>query len=98
MTPPFSEEIQALALGFGRNARLLRERKGISQEAFADMVGVHRTEVSAIERGKREPRLSTVLLIARGLDVEPHLLLEGLSAPRERRPRPHTSVRSGAKE
>jgi transcriptional regulator with XRE-family HTH domain len=34
----------------GRNLRTYREAKGISQEAFADVLGVHRTYMGGIER------------------------------------------------
>jgi transcriptional regulator with XRE-family HTH domain len=37
---------------FGRAIRQLRERLGISQEDFAEKVGIHRTYVSSIELGK----------------------------------------------
>lgn len=35
------------------NVRTLRERTGLSQEAFADRIGMHRTYWSAIERGEK---------------------------------------------
>lgn len=37
---------------FGQAVRRHREKLGLSQEAFADAAGIHRTYVSAIERGK----------------------------------------------
>lgn len=37
---------------FGQVVRRYREKTGLSQEAFADAAGVHRTYVSSIERGK----------------------------------------------
>ena len=59
-----------------RNVRTLREAAGISQEAFADMVGVHRTFMSGIERAKRNPSIDVVERIAVALSVEPGRLLE----------------------
>ena len=35
----------------GRNLRAYREAHGMSQEAFADMLGVHRTYMGGVERG-----------------------------------------------
>lgn len=37
---------------FGEAVRTRREALGLSQEAFADKAGIHRTYVSSIERGK----------------------------------------------
>ena len=59
-----------------RNVRTLRMAADISQEAFADMVGVHRVYMSGIERGKRNPSIDVVERIAIALAVEPGRLLE----------------------
>ena len=59
-----------------RNVRTLRIAADISQEAFADMVGVHRVYMSGIERGKRNPSIDVVERIAIALAVEPGRLLE----------------------
>lgn len=37
---------------FGQSVRRYREKRGLSQEAFADITGIHRTYVSSIERSK----------------------------------------------
>ena len=54
-------------LGF--NLRRLRRAKGWSQEAFADEAGVHRTYVSDIERGARNPTITVVEKLAVPLGV-----------------------------
>lgn len=59
-----------------RNVRALRVAAGISQEAFADMVGIHRVYMSGIERAKRNPSIDVVERIAIALAVEPGRLLE----------------------
>lgn len=59
-----------------RNVRVLREKADISQDVFADMVGVHRTYMSGIERGKRNPSIDVVERIATALSVEPGRLLQ----------------------
>jgi len=60
----------------GRNVRRLREEKGWSQEDYADRAGIHRTYVSDIERGKRNPTVTVVEKLAKPLDVEPGRLLD----------------------
>lgn len=47
---------------------------GLSQEAFADKAGLHRTYISAIERGKRSIALDNVQKIADALEIETYLL------------------------
>lgn len=59
----------------GRNLRRYREERGLSQEAFADVLGVHRTYMGGIERGERNLTLKSVERIADGLEVAPLSLL-----------------------
>lgn len=59
----------------GRNVRRLREAKGWSQEALADASSLHRTYISGIERGARNPTLTVVSRLAGALDVTPSDLL-----------------------
>jgi transcriptional regulator with XRE-family HTH domain len=60
----------------GQNLRRLRDGKGWSQEAFADEAGIHRTYVSDIERGARNPTIAIVEKLARPLGVTPGSLLD----------------------
>jgi DNA-binding XRE family transcriptional regulator len=54
-----------------------RMKLGISQEDFADQVGLDRTYVSGIERGIRNPTLLVLLRLAQVLGVPVAELLEG---------------------
>jgi transcriptional regulator with XRE-family HTH domain len=63
---------------FAHNLRRLRTRRGLSQEALGEACGLHRTEISLLERGAREPRLGTVVRLARGLRIRPAELLENV--------------------
>lgn len=54
---------------FGARVRMLRRGKGLSQEAFADLCGLHRTYIGAIERGERNISLENIEKIARTLGV-----------------------------
>jgi len=59
----------------GRNLRALRLAKGLSQEAFADLLGIHRTYIGGLERGERNVTLRTVERIADRLGDEAARLL-----------------------
>jgi transcriptional regulator with XRE-family HTH domain len=59
----------------GRNVRRLREAKGWSQEDLAEASSLHRTYVSGIERGARNPTLTVVSRLAMALKVKPSQLL-----------------------
>lgn len=59
-----------------RNLRRLREAKGWSQEAFAHEAGIHRTYVSDLERGARNPTISVVERLAKPLGVRAGELLD----------------------
>jgi transcriptional regulator with XRE-family HTH domain len=54
---------------FGRIVRRYRERLGLSQEAFADFAGIHRTYVSSIERGKVQVSIGIAEQLALALGV-----------------------------
>ena len=57
------------------NLRKLRTAKGLSQEAFADLAGIHRTYVSDLERGARNPTITVVEKLVQGLGVTASELL-----------------------
>ena len=59
---------------FSSNLRKYRTSLGISQEAFAEKAGLHRTYISAIERGKRSISLDNIQKISDALGVETYLL------------------------
>lgn len=54
----------------GGNVRRLREKLGVSQEELADGAGLHRTYVSGVERGVRNPTVVVLEKIAIALGVE----------------------------
>ena len=58
-----------LKVRFGRAVRALREEAEYSQESFADAIGVHRTYMGTLERGKGNPSLDVIAKIARGLGI-----------------------------
>jgi len=63
---------------FGTNLKKYRSQIGLSQEAFADKCGMHRTYISAIECFRRSISLENVQRIADALEIETYrLFMEG---------------------
>lgn len=71
----------------GENLRGLRVRRNLAQERLAEVANVHRNEIGVLERGQCEPGVLTLLIVTNALSVPPHILLDGLPVPKERRPR-----------
>jgi transcriptional regulator with XRE-family HTH domain len=59
-----------------RNLRRLREEKGWSQERYADEADIHRTYISDLERGARNPTIIVVEKLARAFGVTSGSLLD----------------------
>jgi transcriptional regulator with XRE-family HTH domain len=53
----------------GLEIRRHRQGRGLSQESFAEVVGLHRTYVGAIERGERNITIGSLLPIAKALNM-----------------------------
>jgi transcriptional regulator with XRE-family HTH domain len=70
-----------LQKALGRNLRVYREQQGLSQEAFADTLGVHRTYMGGIERGERNLTLKSLERIAEQTKLDPLALLTHDSDP-----------------
>lgn len=60
----------------GSNLREARVRLKLTQEQVAERSGVHATEVSRIEAGKRDPQVSTLKKLAAAVEVPPARLLD----------------------
>lgn len=86
----YKAERARLLREFGMKLRTERERRDLSQEALAAIANIHRTQLSALELGLRDPHLTMLLILADGLRIPPHVLLEDLFVPRERRGATHS--------
>ncbi len=65
----------------GQNLRAYRLARGLSQEAFAEVLGVHRTYMGSVERGERNLTLKSLERIAARIDEEPLALLRPSQQP-----------------
>lgn len=59
---------------FGTNVRKYRIEKGVSQEKFAELCGLHRTYISDIECFRRSISLDNIQKIADALEIETYKL------------------------
>ncbi|OGJ00660.1 hypothetical protein A3G98_00315 [Candidatus Nomurabacteria bacterium RIFCSPLOWO2_12_FULL_37_8] len=62
-------------LQFGKKLREVRLKKKLSQGDLARILGVHRSYISGLERGRRNPSLVTIQKIAQALKVNPKDLI-----------------------
>jgi transcriptional regulator with XRE-family HTH domain len=68
----------------GANLRAVRHQRSLSQEAFAEVLGVHRTYLGGIERGERNLTLRSVERLAERLGVDAFSLLSAAGSGRRR--------------
>lgn len=68
----------------GERVRLYRKRRGLTQEGLADRCGLHWTYIGGLERGERNPTVTTLAKIAGGLEMK----LAGLISPRREKLQP----------
>jgi transcriptional regulator with XRE-family HTH domain len=67
---------ESLQMRLGTVIRDRRTALGMSQEAFADAIKMHRAYYSKIERGERNVTLQTIWRVAQGLGVKGAQLLK----------------------
>lgn len=66
---------KALIRLLAKNVRQLRVERKISQEQLAELCGLHRTYIGAVERGERNVTLSTLEVLADAFHIDvPDLL------------------------
>jgi len=61
---------------FGQRARAIRLKQGLSQGDVAKRMNVHRSYISSIERGVRNPSLKVIQRIAKALEVPMEKLIK----------------------
>lgn len=73
-----SDDPDEYVAAFGKTLHLERVRRGMSQEEFAELIGVHRTFLGQLERGQRGCNIDRIPAIARGLGCQPADLMPPL--------------------
>jgi transcriptional regulator with XRE-family HTH domain len=93
----YEAELAELQSALAENVRELRAQKAprYSQQELANDARLHRTQIGRIEAGRRDPYMSTLLILANALGVSLDELVRGLPVPKQRRPPPGTP-RAGA--
>lgn len=61
---------------FATNVKAYRIERNISQEKLAELAGLHRTYISAIERERRNISIDNIEKIAQALNVDAYLLFK----------------------
>jgi transcriptional regulator with XRE-family HTH domain len=82
----YEAERAELLEAFADKLRALRGPRFDTQEELGYASKLHRTHIGFLEQGRREPSLSTLLILSQALGVPVQKLVEGLPAPKERRP------------
>jgi transcriptional regulator with XRE-family HTH domain len=70
--------MQDLQKRLGLRIRSMRQKQSLSQEAFADACGVHRSYMGAVERGEKNLTVASLSKIAHALNVKVGDLFRGL--------------------
>lgn len=71
---------------FGKVLRELRESKQLSQEKLAEYCELDRTYISLLERGLRQPTITTIFKLAKALNISPSALIEKVDVLVSRHP------------
>ena len=71
-----SHRARTIEESLGEILRQLRKERGLSQEELALGSGYHRTYISLLERGQKNPSLRTIFELAKALEVAPSEIVE----------------------
>ncbi len=69
------DERRAFLTAFGRFLKIERVKRGMTQQEFADLLGLDRTFVGLLERGRSGTNIAELPRMARGLGLKPRDLI-----------------------
>lgn len=73
--PPTKGKKSPAAVKFGAHIRELRAAREWTQERLAEEAGLNVVQVSHLERGRNEAKLSTIIRLAKAFGISPSRLL-----------------------
>lgn len=65
-----------VVIEFGKVLKDKRQRAGLSQEKLALMCSLDRTYIGLLERGQRQPTISTIFVICQNLNIYPSQMIK----------------------
>ena len=69
---------KAILVKFGKRIREVRVKRGLSQEALADIANVHRTYIGMVERAEKNITLLNIQKLAKALKIDIKELFDGI--------------------
>lgn len=73
-----TEETRNRRIVFGKRLKAAREAAGLSLRELAAESGVDHSNIAQIEKAERDPQLSTIIVLAEALKINPASLLDGV--------------------
>ena len=70
---------QSFLKHFGKRLRTLRGEAGLSQEGLAELSGLHRNYIGGIERGEKNPTITSLRKVSKAFGISLSKLFRGLS-------------------
>jgi len=69
---------KSILVKFGKKIREVRTKKGLSQEALADIANVHRTYIGMVERAEKNITLLNIHKLSKALKIDIKELFDGI--------------------
>lgn len=69
---------KAILVKFGKKIREVRVKRGLSQEALADIANVHRTYIGMVERAEKNITLLNIQKLSKALKIDIKELFDGI--------------------
>ena len=71
-----ADELENGVKDFGQNLRKIRKSKKLTTETLANLAELEIVQINRIELGKTNPKLKSILAIAKALEISPKDLFD----------------------